>query len=144
MTPAAPLRLEMSGVTTPETLSAIQAFVLDGCRRAGAGEATAFDLRLAVDEACTNVATHGYAGGEPGPIGVVLESDGVRIRVTISDRGAPFRPERVAAPDLAAEAEDRRLGGLGWHLIRNLTDEIEYHSGTDSGNRLVLGRRLGT
>jgi anti-sigma regulatory factor (Ser/Thr protein kinase) len=131
----------MSGVTTPETLEAIQRFVVDGCRKAGADDATAFDLRLAVDEACTNVAVHGYAGVEPGPIGVVLESDGARIRVTIADRGVPFSPERVKPPDLAADAE-RAPGGLGWHLIRQVTDEIEYHSDTDSGNRLVLGRRL--
>ena len=142
MTDSAPVRLEMSGTTTPETLEAIQAFVLEGCRRAGADEAAAFDLRLAVDEACTNVATHGYAGRGPGPIGVVFESDGTRMRVTITDRGVAFRPERVEAPDLAAEAEERPLGGLGWHLIRQVTDEIAYHSGGDSANRLVLGRRL--
>jgi len=137
-----PVRLEMTGTTTPETLEEIQAFVLEGCRLSGADEAAAFDLRLAVDEACTNVAHHGYAGRGPGPIGVLFESDGTRMRVTITDRAAAFRPERVAAPDLAAEAEDRPLGGLGWHLIRNLTDEIEYHSDSESGNRLVLGRRL--
>jgi anti-sigma regulatory factor (Ser/Thr protein kinase) len=131
----------MSGVTTPETLEAIQLFVVDGCRKAGADEATTFDVRLAVDEACTNVAMHGYAGAGPGPIGVVLESDGVRIRVTITDHGVPFRPERVEPPDLAADV-DRAPGGLGWHLIRQVTDEIEYHSDRDSGNRLVLGRRL--
>lgn len=142
MTGRAPLRLEMSGVTTPGTLEAIQAFVVDGCRRAGADDATGFDLRLAVDEACTNVAMHGYAGAGPGPIGVVLESDGTWIRVTITDRGVPFRPERVEPPDLAADAERRPLGGLGWHLIRQMTDEIEYHSDSDSGNRLVLGRRI--
>ena len=134
----------MSGVTTPETLEAIQLFVVDGCRRAGADDAMAFDLRLAVDEASTNVAAHGYGGGEPGPIGVVLESDGARIRVTITDRGVPFRPERVDPPDLGADAEHRSLGGLGWHLIRQVTDAIEYHSGNDSGNRLVLERRLRT
>lgn len=144
MTDRAPLRLAMSGVTTPETLEAIQIFVVDGCRRAGADDTTAFDLRLAVDEACTNVAMHGYAGAGPGPIGVVLESDGARIRVTITDRGVPFRPERVDPPDLGADAENRPLGGLGWHLIRQVTDEIEYHSASDSGNRLVLGRRLRT
>jgi serine/threonine-protein kinase RsbW len=132
----------MSGTTTPETLEAIQAFVLEGCRLAGADESAAFDLRLAVDEACTNVATHGYAGRAPGPIAVVFESDGTRVRVAITDRGAAFRPERVEAPDLAAAAEERPLGGLGWHLIRQVMDEIEYHSSDDSGNRLVLGRRL--
>ncbi|MEO8053900.1 MAG: ATP-binding protein [Acidobacteriota bacterium] len=142
MTEPAPLRLAMSGVATPETLEAIQAFVVEGCRKAGADEAATFDFRLAVDEACTNVAVHGYAGGGPGPIDVVLESDGARIRVSITDRGVPFRPELVAAPDLDAEAEDRLPGGLGWHLIRNLMDEIEYHSGPEFGNRLVIARQL--
>lgn len=132
----------MSGVTTPETLEAIQLFVVDGCRRAGADDTTTFDLRLAVDEASTNVAMHGYAGAGPGPIGVVLESDGARIRVTITDRGVPFRPERVDPPDLTADAERRPLGGLGWHLIRQVTDAIEYHSSGESGNRLVLERQI--
>ena len=111
VTDRVPLRLAMSGVATPETLEAIQAFVIEGCRKAGADEAAAFDLRLAVDEACTNVAVHGYAGAGPGPIDVVLESDGARIRVSITDRG-------VAVPARARGGARSGRGGGGPHPRR--------------------------
>lgn len=140
MTTGPALRLEMSGETTPATLEEIQRFVEEGCRRAGAGDGVAFDMRLAVDEACTNIAEHGY-GGKPGPIGLVLEARPGEFRVAITDRARPFAPERVPAADVSADLEAREPGGLGWHLIRQVTDEVAYKSDPGQGNCLILTRR---
>ena len=124
-----------------EHLPALLSFVTDANIRAGLDPAVAADLRLATEEACTNVIEHGYAGRVPGPITLRLEYGADRVVVTVEDEAAPFDPARVAAPDLTADWAERALGGLGWHLINTLMDEVR-HERTSAGNRLTLVKRL--
>ena len=125
----------------PENLKVIRDFIEDACREAGVPASEAKDIKLAVDEACCNVVEHGYAGSPgTGPVGVAFEADGKTIAVTVSDRGRSFDPSQAPGPDLGAGWRDRRIGGLGWHLIRQLVDDVRYESGA-AGNRLTLIKR---
>jgi serine/threonine-protein kinase RsbW len=123
-----------------ESLAAIRRFVEDACRAAGAASSACFDLKLAVDEACTNVIEHGYAGAA-GAITVFFESEGDAVRVSIRDRGRSFEPSRVRSADVTSGWEDRPVGGLGWHLIRQSVDEINYERDPSGENRLTLVKR---
>ena len=96
-----------------------------------------FDLKLAVDEACTNIVVHGYAGRSGGRMAVAFECDGDRTTVIIRDGGHAFDPESLAPPNLEAGVDEREPGGLGWHLIRASVDEFRYESDS-AGNRLTL------
>lgn len=102
---------------------------------------TCYDLKLAVEEACTNVVTHGYAGMNPGSVLLSLELDPAQIRVTLTDFGHPFEPYDPGAPDLEASLEDELSHGFGLHLIYQMMDEIRYESGED-GNHLTFVKRL--
>jgi anti-sigma regulatory factor (Ser/Thr protein kinase) len=62
--------------------------------------------------------------------------------VTITDRAPPFDPKDAPMPRLDAPANERRPGGLGWHLIRELVDRIDYESDEARGNRLTLVKRF--
>jgi len=100
-----------------------------------------YDLQLAVDEACTNIILHGYAGLPPGTITLALELFPQRIVVTITDSGHPFEPKEPPAPDLAASLEERPVGGLGLLFIYKRMDEVHYEATAD-GNRMMLVKRL--
>ena len=132
------MRLAIERDAMPANLQVIRDFIDDACRRAGVERSAAFDLKLAVDEACSNVVEHGYAGMAPGPIRVTFDADGDRVVVAIADRGRAFDPKNAAAPDLDSGWEDRRIGGLGWHLIRRSVDAMEYETSAENGNRLTL------
>jgi serine/threonine-protein kinase RsbW len=134
---------ETSVAASLENLEGIREFVAEACRRAGAEGGVVFDLKLAVDEACTNIIQHGYAGRPPGSIDVRVEANGTRIAVTIADRGASFAPSLLPEPDLVSDWSSRPLGGLGWHLIRSAVDEIDYRPDAAGGNRLTLIKHLG-
>ena len=123
-----------------ENLAEIRRFVEDACRRAGAPDAACFDLKLAVDEACTNIIEHGYAG-RGGQIALTCQADGDGLRVTIRDRGSAFEPSSAPAADVTSSVEDRPIGGLGWHLIRNAVDGIDYERDPSGENRLTLLKR---
>jgi serine/threonine-protein kinase RsbW len=123
-------------------VAAFRTFVEDACRRVGADDSTCFDLKLAVDEACSNLVVHGYEGRDPGPIAVAFALDGDEIVITITDRAPPFHPEEAPLPRLDAPSDERRPGGLGWHLIKQIADRLEYESDAEKGNRLTIVKKL--
>jgi serine/threonine-protein kinase RsbW len=100
-----------------------------------------FDVKLAVEEACTNIIEHGYGPTGGGPIELSLKADDERIVVAICDQARPFTPDEAPAPDLTSDWDVRSPGGLGWHLIKQLMDVLEYESSPQGGNRLTLIKR---
>ena len=127
-----------------EHLGDLLAFVDHACTRAGVAQEVLFDVRLAVEEVVTNVIDHGYAGMPTGPVTVRFRHDPRQIIVTIEDLARPFDSSRLAAPDIAAPLEQRAIGGLGWHLVHQVMDEVRHVQGGTHGNRVTLVKRLST
>jgi len=119
-------------------LPALLDFVDTAC--AAAGPDAGFAVRLAVEEVFTNVLAHGY-GGE-GPVDVTIDADTTRIRVLVEDEAPPFHPGDAPPPDLASDALEREPGGLGWHLVRQLMDEVRHAPRDGRGNTCTLVKRL--
>ena len=136
------MKLEIERDARQENLQAFREFIENACQRAGIEASAVFDLKLAVDEACSNIIEHGYAGNEPGPIGVSFDAQGEQVAVEITDRGRPFDPKTVRAPDLNSPWQDRRVGGLGWYLMSRSVDRIGYDSDPQTGNRLTLVKKV--
>ena len=125
-----------------ESLSAIRELIEGVCDELGVSERERFALALAADEACTNVIVHGYRRRRPGDLQVEVGGGADEIRVVITDRGRPFDPSDAPPPDLDAGWRERRIGGLGQHLIRQMVDRVEYSSDPRDGNVLTLVKRL--
>ena len=126
-----------------ERLADLLAFVDRACARAALASGVAFDVRLATEEAVTNVIQHGYAGAEtPGPIRVHFYRDPRQVVVTIDDLAAPFDPATIRPTDPSAPLEERRIGGLGWHFVTRVMDEVCHEHRHPRGNRLTLVKRL--
>lgn len=103
--------------------------------------ATRYDLKLAVDEACTNIISHGYAGINPGSMILTIELEKDRIILTITDFGHSFEPSEPPAPDMQAVLEGQHNGGFGLYLIYQSMDQVDYQASPD-GNHLTLVKRL--
>ena len=119
-------------------LAEIRDFVSESAASLGAAPDTLEELRIAVDEAVTNVLIHGYAGA--GDIDIDVSGRGRDLVVRLRDRAPPFDPVR-AAPDALAPVEERvKPGGFGLYLIRENVDEVGYRRvGPD--NELTLVKR---
>lgn len=103
----------------------------------GLPERALFRLHLAVDELLNNTVGHGYPDGRPGEIVLRLVHDGDRLAVVISDDGDRFDPFSAAPPDLTASVEERRVGGVGVHLVRALADAFSYRWDEQSARNVV-------
>jgi anti-sigma regulatory factor (Ser/Thr protein kinase) len=95
-------------------------------------------LYVGVDEAVSNAIAHGYPGDARGEIAVRIRRRPDSVVLEIEDDGAPFDPLQAAPPDLTLPLDQRPVGGLGIHLIRNLMDEVSYmRQGGKNGLKLV-------
>ena len=103
---------------------------------------TIFQVLLAVDEACTNVARYAY-GGSPGTLELECSFDDPVLTILLRDHGSPFDPRNAPDPDLSAGVEDRNIGGLGVFLIREIMDNVKYSFSDENGNELVMEKRIG-
>jgi len=112
------------------------------CEAAGAPPAVCDAVRHAVEEACANVIEHGYPPGARGAIRISVALDAQQATITIADDAPAFDPTTVPAPDLSSDWRERRIGGLGWHLIRSMMDEVRHAPGPTGGNVLTLIKRL--
>lgn len=116
------------------------------CRREKIEDPARHDLRLIVEEACVNVMHHAYPAGQSGPMALAVRVAGDggprRAVLTLEDLGRPFDPLSVAPVDTTAAAEARVPGGLGVHLIRQLSDRQHYQRHPLRGNVLTVEKYL--
>ncbi len=84
-------------------------------------------LRLAAEEVLVNVISYAYPE-QDGEVTVSTDRTPVRkgLRVEVSDSGIPFDPLAKPAPDLDVPVDERKIGGLGIFLVRELMDEVSY------------------
>ena len=98
-------------------------------------------IKLAVEEAVTNVIDYAYPNGTEGNINITIEADESRVRFILSDSGAEFDPTGVSKADTTLTVDERPIGGLGVFLVRNLMDSINYER-VDGKNVLRMEKRF--
>lgn len=97
-------------------------FVIKEASQAGMGSKGISELRLVVEEAVANVVN--YSGASDIMLGVTKQKG--RLSMTLSDNGIPFDPTKVPSPDLTVPGEERPIGGLGIHFMREMSDGLTY------------------
>lgn len=130
-------RFQITRAAELGSLQFFRGFITDCCARFDIPGDVVLDLKLAVDEACTNIIEHGYKGMDPGSIILSFRIEPDRILVQITDFGHVFEPVQAPKPDIAAALEDRELGGLGLFLIYQTMDNIDYQT-SEEGNTLTF------
>lgn len=93
-------------------------------------------MQLAAEEAVVNIYKHGYKG-TPGRVEVQCFIQENLITLSIQDEAPFFDPLSLPSPDVQADLDERRIGGLGVYLIRSLMDDVVYRK-TLRGNCLVM------
>jgi sigma-B regulation protein RsbU (phosphoserine phosphatase) len=124
-----------------QTVPQLSAFVDEVCETAGYDMSTTLKINLAIEEAVVNVMNYAYPNGVKGNVDIDAQINDVRLKFVISDSGTPFDPTAKAEVDTTLSAEERGIGGLGIHLIRQIMDTINYER-VDGKNVLTLRKNL--
>ena len=118
-------------------MAALQSF----CEAYAVPMASAQAVELALDELLTNSITHGQLDPVQGLITVELELRDQELHIVVSDNGIAFDPFSQPEPDLTSSLEQRQLGGVGIHLVKNCMDSYAYQR-IEGRNVISLRRRL--
>ena len=120
------------------SLAAIADFIAEAAQEVGLNSKDTYAVKLAVDEACSNIIEHSYQEQEGSKIRcsyAVLE-DGLKI--IIQDWGKPFVPDEVPDPDFNVALHELEPRGAGIYFMRNLMDEIQWDFESGDGNILTM------
>jgi len=113
----------------------VQAFKLD--------DTLTCSLNLALEEAVVNVMQYAYPQGTVGTVSIDAALRDGALAFTVTDSGRPFDPTASKEVDISAGVEERPIGGLGIHLVRQIMDDVRYER-VGKKNVLTLVKRLGT
>jgi len=132
-------QLELEVKARLESLAVIDDFITESLTQFGIKEDEEFQIRLAVNEACTNIIQYAYSGRSDKSIVIRFSMSGKDLEIEIRDWGKPFDPETVPQPDTTSGLFDRKVGGMGIFLMKNMMDEIKYvfHAGKYNELRMI-------
>lgn len=119
----------------------LNTFIDEVCEANGFDMADTMQINLAIEEAVVNVMNYAYPKDTKGDITIETKANKEEVSFVISDTGKPFDPTAKAEVDITLSAEDRSIGGLGIHLIRQIMDHINYER-VDGHNILTLIKKL--
>ncbi len=123
-----------------EELNKLPEFVETVCEEAGVDIGLIASLNLALEEAVTNVVLYAYEKGE-GYVDIDAVYNEKRLKFVITDSGIAFDPTKKEAADTTLGVEERSIGGLGIHLVRQIMDSVNYER-VDGKNVLTLRKNL--
>ena len=98
-------------------------------------------VTLAVEEIVTNIITHGYRGEPNESISIDLDLAPEELMILIEDTAPAYNPLLAPRPDVESPLAERKPGGLGVYLSRQLMDGLEYRR-LDGKNQLTIRKRL--
>jgi anti-sigma regulatory factor (Ser/Thr protein kinase) len=122
-------------------LSRVAESVEEFCARLAIPAGNAFKLNVAIEELLTNTISYGYDDTGRHELGVDIKRERDMIIVDLSDDARPFDPLNAPPPDLESAIEDRRIGGLGVHLVKTLMDDVAY-AYRDGRNHITLRKKI--
>ena len=122
-------------------LAALNQFLREFWTTAELEPARLRSFELALEEIFLNIAMHGSRPGNARRVEVSLSLDPDAVTMTVEDDGPQFDPLSLPQPDVMASVADRRVGGLGVHLVRQVMDTVSY-ARIAGRNRLSMSKRL--
>jgi anti-sigma regulatory factor (Ser/Thr protein kinase) len=120
------------------------AIVRDGlnrfCAEHAVAENTETQLQVALDEIVSNIIKYAWPEGGSHELSVSMSADATSIRMEVVDDGCAFDPLTVAPPEEPPPGAERRPGGLGIHMTRQLVDDIACFRENER-NHVLLTKR---
>lgn len=120
----------------PEDLAPVSEEILSAVSGFSYPDASAFALRLVIEEAVSNAFKHGNRGRPGAHVDIEWEIKRDRVRISVEDQGEGFDPESL--PDPTDEDRLELPSGRGVLLIHAYMSDVQYN---DRGNRVTMTYR---
>jgi anti-sigma regulatory factor (Ser/Thr protein kinase) len=127
----------------PAETRQLVAWVEDFAREARLPDAVRKAIDLSLEECVTNVISYAWNDEQEHWLLIRFKADQEQggAEIEIEDDGREFNPLTVPAADVAQPLENRPIGGLGIHMVRQLMDRVAYRR-ENGRNILTLTKRF--
>jgi len=137
-------------------LAYIRHLIGDLARKVGFPDDEVAKIEMAVDEACSNIVEHSYAGKKEATgaqkswqwkhrdpeIQLDVRAERDRLVIEIKDHGQRFDLTSYRPKELGERITQMETGGYGVAIMRAFMDEVQYSSSDAAGNTLRLVKYL--
>lgn len=100
-----------------------------------------FELNLILDELITNIISYAYEDDSDHIIELDIIKEKDELKIQLIDDGKEFNPLEKEEVKLDQDLDERKIGGLGIHIVKEKTDEIKYKRESNK-NILMLKKKL--
>jgi anti-sigma regulatory factor (Ser/Thr protein kinase) len=128
----------VASIALPAQLSYLQKFIdfVASCsQKQGFVQKKIHEIELAAEEALVNIFNYAYEDSTGDVEIICMIDDEGKFLLEIIDSGIPFNVLSVKDPDISADISERRIGGLGVFLMKELMDAVHYRR---EGNKNIL------
>lgn len=119
----------------------LAAFVDEICEALELDTLMTMQINLALEEAVVNVMQYAYPADTHGHVHISVKAYEKFLYFIIVDDGMPFDPTTFGDVDISQPAEERNIGGLGIHLVKQIMDSVNYDR-VDGQNVLTMRKNL--
>jgi serine/threonine-protein kinase RsbW len=103
-------------------------------------ESVSYVINFVIEEMFTNMVK--YQPNNKNDILIGLLKEGNTVTITLTDFDVePFDPTKLEEVDVRQALQERKVGGLGIHLVKKMVDTVEYEY-KDRQGRITLTKRL--
>lgn len=109
-------------------------------REVTAHPSLAYTIRLVSEEIIANIMNYAYPRDSEAYLSLHLCDENGTISIEFRDGGIPFNPLDKSKPDITLPPEQRKIGGLGIFLVREMMDDVTY-TYQNKENRLKITKK---
>ena len=84
-----------------------------------------FKMNLLIEEIFTNLVKYNKKSSNDVLINLCLKKENIWVSITDFDVNS-FNVTKTKQPDISKSLQERKVGGLGLHLVKNIADKVEY------------------
>jgi anti-sigma regulatory factor (Ser/Thr protein kinase) len=130
--------LKLSVLSNPKNLVKIRKKLERETLKAGFNQNDAYNIVLAVDEACTNIIRHSYKNDFTKKINLLIKTANNKFIIEIKNYG--IKPTNIkTACRLPLKI---RPGGLGVFFIKKIMDKVTYDTNCKRTTKLTLIKKI--
>ena len=99
------------------------------------------NLKLVMEEMVSNAIFYAYPEGTDGSIELLADGDEKTLLFYLSDHGHEFDPTLIDDPDLDVNPAERRIGGMGIYIVKNIMDSVTYQR-LEGRNLIKMAKKI--
>jgi len=99
------------------------------------------EMSVIIDELLNNCISYSFADVDDPKLIVDVEYVNEKVTLTFTDNGILFNPLEAKPTDVDVDISERKIGGLGIMLVKDLSDKMEYSS-KDGKNELKVIKKM--